>query len=607
MSVGCGGQLKPSATAASLNPAVWQRIIAAFVDGSIDDAPVAALTMACTIRGMADEEISALTGAMVASGDVLRFAGDRIVVDKHSSGGVGDTISLIVVPLVAACGVPVAKLSGRALGHTGGTLDKLEAVPGVRTDLSAADFSGQIERIGCAIAAQSERLVPADKRLYALRDRTGSVPSIGLIAASIVSKKIAGGAGAIVFDVKSGEGAFMRTQAEAVSLARTMVGLAERSGRRAAAVVTDMNEPLGPAIGSGIEAIEARDFLAKPDLQTRLGQLTVHIAQEMLRVGGISEPEIAGRVDAALSGGAAFAAFIALLEAQGGRRASVVAMAPAEPRTAVVARQDGYLAAVHSVALGEAARDLVSRSGPFAGIHRILPLGTRIRRGDTLAEIAGEVAHGRGRRGVRAGASTAAGARARRRNRPGCPFRACVEVNRSMNGTNRGRTVVTGAAGLIGSALVWQLNREGIEDAIVVDRLGTSEKWRHLVPLQFSDYVEADDLLRPHRARAGRLRPYRGRLSFGCVLGDDGTRRGVFDSQQCRRVARSRALGAGARRAVHLCFVRRDVWRARIRLARRSRSAYVAPAQHVRLFEASLRSLGASGRRARTRRRDQVF
>jgi pyrimidine-nucleoside phosphorylase len=209
----------------ALDAATWARIIAGYVSGDIDDAPMAALAMACAIRGMADEEIVALTDAMIRSGDVLEIHTDGVAVDKHSSGGVGDTVSLIVVPLVAACGVPVAKLSGRALGHTGGTLDKLEAIPGVRTDLSPHEFVAQVERIGCAIAAQSERLVPADRKLYALRDRTGTVPSIGLIAASIVSKKIASGAGAIVFDVKVGSGAFMRTRTDALALAELLVRL----------------------------------------------------------------------------------------------------------------------------------------------------------------------------------------------------------------------------------------------------------------------------------------------------------------------------------------------------------------------------------------------
>jgi pyrimidine-nucleoside phosphorylase len=379
---------------AALEATVWRRIIAGYVAGTIDEAPVAALAMACTIRGMDDDEIFALTGAMIDSGDVLTFGGERIVVDKHSSGGVGDTISLVVVPLVAACGVPVAKLSGGALGHTGGTLDKLEAIPGVRTDLSPDAFRAQIERIGCAIAAQSDRLVPADKRLYALRDRTGSVPSIGLIAASIVSKKIAGGAGAIVFDVKAGGGAFMRTAAEAVNLAQTMVRLAERMGRRASAIVTDMNEPLAATIGTGLEAIEARDFLRGGDCAKRFAELTTIIAQEMLRVGGVPEPQIAPRVAAALRDGDAYERFVALIEAQGGERSAFEALRPAQPGAPVRAAADGYVTAIDAVAIGEAARELVARHGPFAGLRIAAPVGTRVRAGEPLAYVAGSPAPG---------------------------------------------------------------------------------------------------------------------------------------------------------------------------------------------------------------------
>ena len=373
----------------ALAPAVWRRIIAGYVGGAIDDAPVAALAMACTIRGMDDDEIFALTGAMVDSGDVLAFPAGPTVVDKHSSGGVGDTISLVVVPLVAACGVPVAKLSGRALGHTGGTLDKLEAIPGVRTGLTPDAFRAQIERIGCAIAAQSERLVPADKRLYALRDRTGSVPSIGLIAASIVSKKIAGGAGAIVFDVKCGRGAFMRTTRDAVALATTMVRLAERFGRPSSAIVTDMDEPLAAEIGTGLEAIEARDFLRGSAAGSRFARLTAIVAQEMLRVGGVPEAEIEPRLDAALRGGAAYERFVALVEAQGGRRAGFEGMAAASPLTPVRAARDGYVEAIDPIAIGEAARDLVGRHGPFAGVRIAAPVGTRVAAGEPLAFVAG--------------------------------------------------------------------------------------------------------------------------------------------------------------------------------------------------------------------------
>ena len=188
---------------AALPAATWGRLVDGYVDGTVDEAPMAALLMACAIRGLTPAETHALTEAMIRSGDTIALDGPAV--DKHSTGGVGDSVSLIVVPVVAACGVAVAKLSGRALGHTGGTLDKFESIPGVRTALTPEAFRAQVERIGCAIAAQSERLVPADRRLYDLRDRTGTDRRASdLIAASIVSKKIAGGASAIVFDVKTG-------------------------------------------------------------------------------------------------------------------------------------------------------------------------------------------------------------------------------------------------------------------------------------------------------------------------------------------------------------------------------------------------------------------
>ncbi len=376
----------------SLDAATWHRIIEGYSrpEPTVDEASVAALAMACTINGMADGEIEALTEAMIRSGDVLDF-GDRVVVDKHSSGGVGDTVSLIVVPLVAACGVPVAKLSGRALGHTGGTLDKLEAIPGVRTDLSPAEFRAQLERIGCAIAAQSERLVPADKKLYKLRDRTGSVPSIGLIAASIVSKKIAGGAGAIVFDVKAGRGAFMRTVGEATELARLLVRLAASFGRRASALVSDMEEPLGAAVGSGIEAVEARDFLRGDAEDARLREAVLAVAQEMLRVGGVPEHEIVPRTLGGLESGAAYERFVDMIVAQGGTRAALDAIAAHPSRASAVAPRAGYVGAIDALAIGEAARELTAAEGPFAGIRIVARVGTPVRAGEVLAEIAGTV------------------------------------------------------------------------------------------------------------------------------------------------------------------------------------------------------------------------
>ena len=373
----------------ALDDATWERIVDGYARGEIDDAPVAALAMACTIRGMADAEISALTGAMVRSGDTIVFPAGRTVVDKHSSGGVGDTVSLVAVPLVAACGVPVAKLSGRALGHTGGTLDKLEAIPGVRTDLEPAAFVAQVEAIGCAIAAQSARLVPADRKLYALRDRTATVPSVGLIAASIVSKKIAGGAGAIVFDVKAGRGAFMRTIAEARVLAETLVRLAASFGRRSSALVSDMEEPLGAAVGSGIEAVEARDFLRGDERDPRLAEAVFAVVHEMLRVGGVAAREIETRALDALQSGAAYERFAALIEAQGGRREALDRIAAHPQRASATALRAGVVTAIDAAAIGELAREATAADGPFAGIRLLARVGTQVRARDALAECAG--------------------------------------------------------------------------------------------------------------------------------------------------------------------------------------------------------------------------
>ena len=286
---------------AALEASEWEGIVRAYVAGEVDDAPVAALLMACLWHGMSDEEAFALTHAMVGSGKTVELGFDAV--DKHSSGGVGDTVSLIAIPLVAACGVRVAKLSGRALGHTGGTLDKLEALAGVTTELPIERFREIVARVGCAISAQSEELVPADKKLYALRDRTATIPNVGLIAASIVSKKIAGGARWIVYDVKCGRGSFLRNEAEALELANALVHLTEHFGRETIAHITDMEEPLGPAIGTGIEAIEARDFLRGTRRDARLERGTLHVAHAMLELGGVADPK--GAMARALDDGSA--------------------------------------------------------------------------------------------------------------------------------------------------------------------------------------------------------------------------------------------------------------------------------------------------------------
>ena len=369
----------------------WASIVAGHQHGLVDDAQLAALLMACVWRGLDANETAALTRAMVGSGETLAAPAPNCV-DKHSSGGVADSASLIVVPLVAACGIPVAKLSGRALGHTGGTLDKLEAIEGVRTDLSPERFAAQVRDVGCAIAAQSERLVPADKRIYGLRDRTSTVECLGLIASSIVSKKIAAGAPAFVFDVKVGRGSFLTKLEAARDLAAAMVELSESFGRKAVALVTDMNEPLGPAIGTGLEALAARDFLrGARGGDRRLRALCERLGTAMLAVGH-AEGDLLATVERALATGAAYERFEKMLAAQGAAGDALEKLTPHKTLTPLRAERSGYLATVDPVALGLAARALVERSGSSAGIVVEKRIGEHVEGGDGLATVYGDPA-----------------------------------------------------------------------------------------------------------------------------------------------------------------------------------------------------------------------
>jgi pyrimidine-nucleoside phosphorylase len=370
----------------ALAPEEWTGIVAGFLGGAVDDAQMAALAMACVWRGLDFEETLALTRALVASGETLEW-GALGPVDKHSTGGVADGVSLIVVPLVAACGVPVAKLSGRALGHTGGTLDKLEAVPGVRTDLAPHVLRSQVERVGCAIAAQSERLVPGDKKLYALRDRTATVPNVGLIAASIVSKKIAGGAASIAYDVKVGRGAFMRTLDEATALARTLTAVTRACGRPSRALVTDMDEPLGRFIGTGLEVIEARDVLRGTRRSRRLAEVSAALGGALLRSAGIDRPE--ERLAGALASGAAYERFESMLAAQGARSGALAALAPHAQVQRVFAARGGFVREIDAVTLGECARELAANGGGNAGIGLARRTGDAVQTGQELAAAYG--------------------------------------------------------------------------------------------------------------------------------------------------------------------------------------------------------------------------
>lgn len=343
----------------ALTPAQWEEIIEAYVDGAIPDYQMSALLMAVTLRGMALEELTALTAAMLDSGVRLDF-GDWGVprVDKHSTGGVGDKVSLVLAPLVAACGVAVPMMSGRGLGHTGGTTDKLESIPGFRTDLTPREAFDQVQRIGVAMFGQSAAIAPADGRLYALRDVTGTVPSIPLIAASIMSKKLAEGLNGLVLDVKHGTGAFLPEQSRAIELAETMVLLGETSGCRTTALLTAMDRPLGRAIGNALEVEEALVALegeGPEDLQA----VTRSLAIEMLLLAGVARnPATAGRmVQEAIAEGRALQKLRELIEAQGGNPA-IVDDPGGLPQAAMVelyeSPEQGTVTRIDPLALGQA-------------------------------------------------------------------------------------------------------------------------------------------------------------------------------------------------------------------------------------------------------------
>lgn len=372
-------------------------LIAGYVAGHVTDYQMAAWAMAVCFQGLSQRETADLTMAMVRSGEQLSWPElPGKTVDKHSTGGVGDKTTLVVAPLVAAAGVPLVKMSGRGLGHTGGTLDKLEAVPGLTTDLSRPQMLAQVQSVGCVVARQTGQLVPADAALYGLRDVTGTVDSLPLIVSSIMSKKIAAGADGIVLDVKVGSGAFMPDLDAAAALARTMVSIGQRLGRETVALLTQMDQPLGYAIGNAVEVNEAAAALqgAGP---ADLTELALALASEMLVLAQKAPDPDRARTTLAglLESGAAYERFLAMIAAQGGDRTAVEQGLPLAPVAVdVPAADSGYVGRVDARRAGEAAVLLgAGRSRKYddidygVGIVLRKKVGERVQAGEPLARI----------------------------------------------------------------------------------------------------------------------------------------------------------------------------------------------------------------------------
>jgi pyrimidine-nucleoside phosphorylase len=369
------------------SPEEIQFLVGGFVAGSIPDYQMAAWLMAVCIRGMTPAETLALTQAMIASGEVLDLSSiPGIKVDKHSTGGVGDKVTLVAAPLAAACGVKVPKLSGRGLAHSGGTLDKLESVPGLTVELPPERFIKQVREVGIAVAGQSPRMVPADKLMYALRDVTATVPSIPLIASSVMSKKIAAGADAIVLDVKFGRGAFMPDVASAEELAREMVTLGDGAGRRTVALVTAMDNPLGRSVGNALEVREALDALAGHG-DAELLEVCLRVTREMCELAGVDAD-----VTRVLQSGAGRAKFEEMLSAQGGHLERGLPVAPVQ--VPLAATRDGFVEAIDALEIGLSAVDLGAgrmrkedRIDHAAGFVIEAPVGARVRAGEPLVTV----------------------------------------------------------------------------------------------------------------------------------------------------------------------------------------------------------------------------
>ena len=385
---------------ATLSEVEIDSLVAGITDGALTEGQVAAFAMAVCCRGMGVEECAALTRAMTRSGTVLSWPGDRPVLDKHSTGGIGDKTSLMIAPILAACGAQVPMISGRGLGHSGGTLDKMDSIPGYNTQPDLATLRRVVEDIGCAIIGQTDDLAPADRRLYAIRDTTGTVESIPLITASILSKKLAAGLQGLVMDVKYGSGAFMRSPRDAKALAQSLVAVAGGAGLRITALLTDMNETLGDSAGNALEVAEAIAYLTGARREPRLDAVTRALVAEALLLGGLASDAdaAAAQIAAALDSGAAAERFQRMVAALGGPRDLLdrpEAYLPVAPiirdvvpaRSGIVAAVDARMVGFAILALGGGRNRPDDVLNYAVGFDQVAPIGSAIGPDRPLARL----------------------------------------------------------------------------------------------------------------------------------------------------------------------------------------------------------------------------
>lgn len=363
-----------------------------YLEKKVTDYQMSALLMAICINGMSDEEIFALTKIFIDSGDILDFGEAGIIVDKHSTGGIGDKTTLVIAPLVASCGVPVVKMSGRGLGYTGGTIDKLESIPGFNVNLSEAKVKKQLKDIGVSISSQTANLTPLDKVIYALRDVTATVSSIPLIASSIMSKKIAGGADKILIDIKVGKGALLNTREDAKKLSELMIKIGGFYQREVRCVISDMNIPLGYCVGNSLEVLEAIDILKGRQYGTNLANLCIDLATDMVGMGkNISKQDAKLEVLESLNKGRAYEKFLELMKAQGG---DITKIEVSSKRQKIKVDKDGVVKKIDALAVGKLSVELGAgrktkedKIDYSVGIKLNKLVGEEVKKGDVLATL----------------------------------------------------------------------------------------------------------------------------------------------------------------------------------------------------------------------------